>query len=141
MNSEGYPQIQEIKPVVVMPVCNQEPVIRYEFEANPEINNQQLKDAEAHRETASKRVKFTSWFLTITAILGLAKSVHTGFTARTKAWKIINGEGSSIDEISEMVTRDEFALFDIFKILSVLGFFACLIIMLFGRWGFHATKW
>jgi hypothetical protein len=39
MNSEGYPQIQEIKPVVVMPVCNQEPVIRYEFEANPEINN------------------------------------------------------------------------------------------------------
>ena len=43
--------------------------------------------------------------------------------------------------MSESVTRDEFALFDIIKIMSVLGFFASLFIMLFARWGFHAVRW
>jgi len=78
--------------------------------------------------------------LAIVGLLGVMKSVHTGFTARTKAWKIINGDHHG-EEMSEFVTRDEFALFDLMKILSVFGFFVSLIIMLYARWGFHAVKW
>jgi len=56
---------------------------------------------------------------------------------------MINGghHNKDMPEMSESVTRDEFALFDIIKIMSVLGFFASLIIMLFSRWGFHAVRW
>jgi len=77
------------------------------------------------------------------ALIGFGCSLYHGFTARKMAEKIVNGPPNGPP--SEYITKDEFDLYDTFKILALISFIfsVCLMkIAIKGRMGgFYSPRW
>ena len=89
---------------------------------------------------SQKRLKCTSYTLMVLGLLGVITSFVHGFGARGIAEKIVN-KGKKPEEISPLVTRDEFALYDTFLKMSCLSFLLSFLVICLGRCGKKSTRW
>lgn len=116
---QAYPQVEEADQRLVQPtiIINN----HVQQQSQPDQPVAQPSEEEVHKW--GKRVRITSWIYVAVGVIGTLGSIHGWFNARFISNAILYGMKPKHNEAPQEdrpMTRDEFAVYDIFSILSVL---------------------